>query len=84
MLTEKDSAKATLYLYGLLLRLGQVRHEVKACREGTRHLELVGMLIDTEEMRVEAWDKKVKKTRALAQKLMLLVQSNRRILSLHQ
>lgn len=65
--TEEDCAKASVNLGGLLLRLGLVRHEIKGCRESTQQIEHLGMLIDTEKMRMYSSDKNVKKVRVLAQ-----------------
>lgn len=44
---------------------------MKGCREGTRQLDYLGILIDTEKMRIYALDKILKRVNALAQKLML-------------
>lgn len=80
--TTEDCTAAGIYLDGLFARIGIVRHPDKGCWAGTRHLEHLGMLIDTEKMRVFVTDKKIERVRALAKKILVLAQRNRRLVSL--
>lgn len=55
-------------------------HEKKGCWTGSRVLEHLGMVIDSEQMCAFVW--KVEQLRALAKKLLLLAQRNRRLVPL--
>ena len=48
---------------------------------GARRVENLGMVIDTEDMKLYVSDGKVQKVRGLARKILLLAQRNRRIVS---
>lgn len=80
--TFVDCKKAGEYLEALFGRLGVVRATEKGCWEGTKKLEHLGMLVDTEAMRVYITDGKLEKVRGLAKKLLLSAQRNARLVPL--
>lgn len=78
----KECAREPLCLKKLFERLGVVRHPEKGEWEGSSRLDHLGVHIDTVAIQVYATEKKVRRARALAQKISVSVQRDRRLVPL--
>ena len=79
--TEMDCAGARKRLKRLFDMLGLRRHPEKGVWEGSRRLEHLGVWSNKECMRVYVADRKVKRVRKFASRILLLAQLNKRLVS---
>jgi hypothetical protein len=82
--TMRDCHRARLKLDVLFRKLGIKRHPEKGCWRGSRVLEHLCVLLDTERMRVFVKERKVLAMRRLGRDLLLGAQRNRRLVSLEK
>ena len=69
-------------LDGVFARTGLTQHPDKGCWEGSQSLDHVGVHIDTRNMKLYVADRKVRRVRGFAKKILLLAQRNRCLISL--
>lgn len=76
--TEENYREAGKVLERLFGELGFVRHQEKGVWGGSKRIEHLGVLINTEEMRVYVTDRNLAWVRELARRIIALAQRNRR------
>lgn len=80
--SEADCVRAQERLTVLSRRLGVVRHPDKGCWRGAQSIHHLGIHLDTVAMRVYVSAEKVDHIRALATRILLMAQRNRRLVPL--